>query len=310
MSKTKTRTRKRRPRTHPVPLRGQPAPCDGLLGGLSRQELHAGADALTQTLAAAIQQAQARTRGGYPDASVMGTFLAPLKETYQAMDLLSAALRTAPQSGPAPACTAGCCACCRLYVEIGPWEAFAIADYVTQVCEASPPTFREAVLTVLRDEVTRYVDSGGNTVRQSMCAFLGRDGQCGIYPARPSACRTYYSPSRQACEQYFFHTDMDGNHPVLRSLDQGIGSILTLAETLAPHRAPLPQTACPPMYEMQSAVLRILETPNALVRYLHGEDILAGCARLTDEAELTAAHQQLVQLHIPPRAGTAEAAPA
>jgi hypothetical protein len=185
-------------------------------------------------------------------------------------------------------------------VEIGPWEAFAIADYVTQVCDASPPTFREAVLTTLRAEVARYVTSGGNKVHQSLCAFVTQDGTCGIYPARPSACRTYYSLSRPACERYFFHSDMDGSHPVLRSLDHGLGSVLTLAEVLATGQPPFPQTDCPPMYEMQSVVLRILETPNALVRYLHGEDIFAGCARLTEETDLAASRQQLVQLHVPP----------
>ena len=46
-------------------------------------------------------------------------------------------------------------------------------------------------------------------------------------------------------------------------------------------------------------VLRILETPNALVRYLHGEDIFQGCARYTPEHELRAARAQLVQLEVP-----------
>jgi len=43
-----------------------------------------------------------------------------------------------------------------------------------------------------------------------------------------------------------------------------------------------------------------LETPNALARYLHGEDIFAQCARFSSPESLQAA-AHLLDLHIPHR---------
>jgi Fe-S-cluster containining protein len=183
---------------------------------------------------------------------------------------------------------------------VGPWEAFGIADYVTQACEAGAVS-REAVLARLKDEVTRFVASGSDKGTLRLCAFLSHEGHCGIYPARPSACRSYYSKSRASCERYFGQPVLrDDQLPsVVRTPDQGITAQLTIAETLAAPQPPMPAAEVPPLYEMQSMVLRILETPNALVRYLHGEDIFQGCARHTPETQLRAARDVFVHLQVP-----------
>jgi Fe-S-cluster containining protein len=302
MSKLKQRRRRRaqakplgRPR---APVAPQAPP---LVAGWSPDQLRVGGETLAQDLHQAVCKARAKADGGYPLASVTGTFLAPLKRVYAVADALSAACLAQPQpSSIAPACTAGCFACCRLYVEVGPWEAFGIADYVTQACEEGVVS-RADVLARLHAEVTRYVASGGANDTLRLCAFLSRGGRCGIYPARPSACRSYYSASRAACERYFREPDLDAydGPPVVRTLDRGITAQLTVAEFLTAQCPPLPVGEIPPVYEMQSAVLRILETPHALVRYLHGEDIFAGCARHTPEPELRMAQEHLLQLHVP-----------
>jgi hypothetical protein len=49
---------------------------------------------------------------------------------------------------------------------------------------------------------------------------------------------------------------------------------------------------------MQSAVQRILETPAALTRYLHGEDIFACCATYESPDTLREG-QRLLQLEVP-----------
>jgi Fe-S-cluster containining protein len=250
-----------------------------------------------------VLKARAKAAGGYPVASVTGTFLGPLKYVYQWMDTISAACLATPQPAAlTAACTAGCFACCRLYVEVGPWEAFGLADYVTQACEAGIVP-REVVLARLHEEVARHQASGGDNDAPRLCAFLSRDGTCGVYPARPGACRSYYSTSRTACEQYFARPTLEGpdGPPVLRTLAHGFTAQLTVAEFLETERPQLPSDDIPPAYEMQSAVLRILETPQALVRYLHGEDIFAGCERRTPEATLRKARENLLQLQLPPR---------
>ena len=85
---------------------------------------------------------------------------------------------------------------------------------------------------------------------------------------------------------------------MVRGPDMGITGMLQLAETQATTRAPFAPSALVPFYELESAVLRILETPNALARYLEGEDIFEGCARHSDEAALRKA-RDLLQLAIP-----------
>ena len=300
---TKHRQRQRL-KARPTPRRPQrPAkPEQGAgLGGWAREAIQEGGALLAQEFQARALKAQALARGGSPPTTVLGHFLEPLKWVYQAMDVVATTVRAQmAQEALAPACAPGCCACCRLYVEVGPWEAFGIADYVTHACEAGLMA-RADVLALLHQEVAQFVQSGGDTTAMRLCAFLSREGHCGIYPARPSACRTYYSRSRAACERYFAQSVLQDIHDGrnVRLYDYGLAMTLTLAESQVAAQPPLPPEEATPFYEMQSAVLRILETPNALVRYLHGENIFQGCARHTPETALRAARSTLVQLQVP-----------
>jgi hypothetical protein len=102
MSKAKARLRKRTRTTGRPRTQAKSEARSRLLGGLTRQQVREGADACTQALMAATQQAQAHARGGYADAAVQGAFLVPLKATYAAMDLLSEALHTPPAARTPP----------------------------------------------------------------------------------------------------------------------------------------------------------------------------------------------------------------
>jgi hypothetical protein len=113
---TKPRQRPRRrprltpPRRSPVP----PVVDAARLGGWPPEAVREGGLTLAQDLHAASRTAQARATGGYPPASVMGHFLAPLKRVYQVMDTISAAACAQAPPALAPACTPGCFGCCRL----------------------------------------------------------------------------------------------------------------------------------------------------------------------------------------------------
>jgi Fe-S-cluster containining protein len=299
MSKLRQRQRRRSRRPVPPSQGSRPVP-NADLGGWSSAEVHRLGGLLAQDLRHAASTARARAAGGSAPESVTGHFLAPLKYVYHCMDAVSTVVKAQPKTALSPACTPGCCACCRLYVEVGPWEAFGIADFLTRAHDVGALS-REELLARLREEVTRFVDSGGDKGQARLCAFLTPHGTCGVYPARPAACRSYYSRSREACERYFGQPVLQdsGARRVVRTPEQGFTAQLTLAEFLATPEGPVPQDTPPPMYEMQSAVLRILETPNALVRYLHGEDIFQGCARHTPEPELRKARENLLQLQVP-----------
>jgi len=300
-SRRRPQTPRRMPSTGPreFPIEALPATL-----GLSR-------DAMAQVsapIAAAITQAAYKGRalaaGGHPESAVAAVVLAPYAHLYQAMDA-AATLLTAPGVPPhgRPACTSGCHWCCRLYVEISPLKAFGIALALPALWAGMRPTL-PTIEAEMRAALTRESVYYGHTGfqhhdRPTLCAFLTPHGTCGVYPVRPSACRTYYSSSAAACQRYFTRPHMTGDHPVLRGpAEMTLALALTVAEMQALGRPPFPPTGLP-SYEMQSAVARILDTPQALTRYLHGEDIFQGCIPLTAADTLRDA-QQLWQLSVPP----------
>ena len=142
MPKVKQRQRRRATKAPRQSRFGRTSRPLAATGGVSPHKVQKGSALLAQELTRTALTTKAHARGGYPSASVMGTFLAPLKQTYLAMDVIGATLKAQPQGALTPACVPGCCACCRLYVEVGPWEAFGIADYVTQVCATREPARR------------------------------------------------------------------------------------------------------------------------------------------------------------------------
>jgi Fe-S-cluster containining protein len=199
------------------------------------------AEAFTQ----AALKAQALARGGREARTVVQAFLAPLRQVYHVMHLVAQLVMHAETPDtPRVACGAGCYSCCRLYVEVSPFEAFAIAAVLSDLfaaTQATQPDFEPALRACLAEAVARYAASGFSRDRQGLCAFLTRDGVCGIYPGRPSACRTYYSTSRAACQRYFSQPQLTGNHAVIRGPDHGLALALTGAEVLALARPPFPR---------------------------------------------------------------------
>ena len=78
------------------------------------------------------------------------------------------------------ACRPGCAGCCRAGLTVAPIEAAAIERWLAEHPEPTD-TDGTRVLTVL--------DEG-----REDCAWLGRDGRCRIYPARPLVCRSHGLP--------------------------------------------------------------------------------------------------------------------
>jgi Fe-S-cluster containining protein len=191
---------------------------------------------------------------------------------------------TPPESRPA--CSAGCAFCCAIPVAVSPPEALYIAEYLQRTLSAEEQV---EIRTRLR---TRVEERQGWTVEDRLackrfCIFLREDRHCGIYPIRPLACRGYNSLSRSACEEAF--TDQGDRvraHAGVRELAAGViyGLVLASKELGLEWGR----------HEIEAAVLRALETPDAAERWARGERVFAGCDQIPMPAHIA---QRITELN-------------
>jgi Fe-S-cluster containining protein len=190
-----------------------------------------------------------------------------------------AAERVATGVGQSPlkvlhACEPGCSACCRnVAVDVTPLEAFVVADYLRANLDA---TQREAVTARLAVNAQARSQMSANELRRVRltCAFLNEQGRCSVYAARPLACAGAFSMSRQACH-------LAAEHPASPAAQQVPFDPYTKTWTMGVsgglQRALVEAGLDGNLYELSSAVLRALETPDAVERWLRREDVFHGC---------------------------------
>jgi Fe-S-cluster containining protein len=175
--------------------------------------------------------------------------------------------RTSPEAWPA--CRAGCAFCCAIPVAVSAPEALYIAAYLQETLSA-------ATLVTLRTHLQARVGErqgwavDARHAHKRFCVFLRDDRQCGIYSIRPLACRGYNSMSRTACEAAFIgQEDRVQMHAEVREGAAGViyGLILASKELELEWGR----------YELEAAVLRALDTPDAAERWARGEQVFAGC---------------------------------
>jgi Fe-S-cluster containining protein len=186
-----------------------------------------------------------------------------------------------------PACSAGCAFCCAIPVAVSPPEALYIAACLQETLSA------EAQVDMRTRLRTRVEERQGWTVderwaRKRFCIFLRDDRQCGIYPIRPLACRGYSSLSRSACEDAF--TDQGDRvrvHESVRELAAGViyGLVLASKELRLEWGR----------HEIEAAVLRALETPDAAERWAHGDRVFAGCDQVSMPVHVA---QRMMELNV------------
>lgn len=97
-------------------------------------------------------------------------------------------------------CEAGCSFCCYYHVLVTPAEAFALAQFI----ENSEPATRDALKTRVAATAARVAPlSQIEYIQMNVpCAFL-ENGQCTVYPVRPSACRGFHSRDVGVCRRAF-----------------------------------------------------------------------------------------------------------
>lgn len=104
------------------------------------------------------------------------------------------------------------------------------------------------------------------------CVLLDDDGKCSAYEARPIPCSSWCSLSRAQCEAAFAADPVTANvtidaivHTTGRGAQRGL--------CVGTFRLGLGAKT----YELHSALLRALDTPDAEERWARGEDVFAGC---------------------------------
>ena len=182
-----------------------------------------------------------------------------------------AEVQTANQATLSLACAAGCAFCCYHPVDITAPEAFVIAVYLQTALDAAE---YEAIAERLAANAERIqaLSHDEHALAKIPCAML-RDGQCGIYAARPFACRSWHSTSATRCEEIFTHGDPLSMIPPLDMALYNAQWDVVYGVSEGLRQAGLDDRP----YELHSMLHRVLETPEAAMRWLRGEDVFAGC---------------------------------
>lgn len=161
------------------------------------------------------------------------------------------------------ACRAGCAFCCHLpTVLVTAAEAVHLAAWLQAHCTAEELT---AIRQRLADRLQFYASAPAQGQRPLPCALL-QDARCMAYAARPLKCRGWTSLQREACEQAYGHGSTVSQVPadtyafimgnaVLNGLSDGVS-----------HRG-----LDGGSYDLTHALLCVLDMPDAVERWRHGE---------------------------------------
>jgi len=184
------------------------------------------------------------------------------------------------------ACRQGCAHCCKQSVLVYAPEAFRIAALMRERAEAA---------AAMRDAAERLSGSkyGGGNVRWMSCPLLS-DDSCSVYEARPLNCRAFVAIDVRECISTFV---MMGKFAVRMPVP--ITNMRTFCHLLMMAALRLARKS-DAAYEMNAAVSRILDVPDAETRWLSGEDIFEGLAQEVPIApEIEAEIQRLVTFVAP-----------
>lgn len=111
------------------------------------------------------------------------------------------------------ACHAGCDHCCVVNVSISLLEGLAIVRFLNRM----EPSVRSSILEKLDLLWSRIrgLDDEERLALRNCCAFLGDDGLCRIYPARPLFCRAATSTDPEACKKAVYSKLRGESHTLL-----------------------------------------------------------------------------------------------
>ena len=167
-------------------------------------------------------------------------------------------------------CAKGCAYCCHVAVSALAPEVFHIANAM-RAQHASDFESRRGRIRAGASSTHRLSDFE-RARRKLPCALL-ENNACSVYSARPGPCRGMTSVSVKACELAFSGARVSIQTPMvwtsLRNAHlQALMAALTAADLSSES------------YDLNEAILVALDHPDAEARWLKGEDVFAGVARL------------------------------
>jgi Fe-S-cluster containining protein len=184
-------------------------------------------------------------------------------------------------------CAKGCAFCCHVSVTASAPEIFLVANAIREEHRHDLETVVARVRSA--DEKTRGLTSMERAKQRIPCAML-QDNMCSVYAARPGGCRGFTSTSKAACERGFNGENVQVNTPAVWT---HLRSAHKQALWAALAAAGLPVE----LYEFHHALRIALETPEAELRWLNGENIFAGVARETmADASVNAQNKRIVDM--------------
>ena len=174
-------------------------------------------------------------------------------------------------------CGPGCSYCCHLPVAVSAPEALGLAFHIK--ARFAAPELR-AIREMIASNAAKVADMTviEQARAQVKCALLDDDGQCSAYEARPIACSSWCSVSRAECEASFKDDD-PATAPV--TIDAGMYEWcrgVQVGLSAAVFRLGLDGKT----YELHSALLRALDTPDAEERWARGEGVFSGSKEPTE----------------------------
>ena len=156
------------------------------------------------------------------------------------------------------ACKAGCAFCCYLPVVLASAaEVVYLADWLRAGCSADE-------LENIRKRLEARCEQ---TTERLPCALL-QDNQCMAYEARPFKCRGWHSVRLEACEQAYGKSETPIEVPV-DTFAFVMGNAVLNGLSDGVQNSELDGGA----YELNSALLRALDLPDATQRWRNGERI-------------------------------------
>ncbi len=175
-------------------------------------------------------------------------------------------------------CGPGCAACCHAKIAVTPLEALYVADYMRE-------NMADDQLNEIRDRVAEIASHNqGKSIEgwysaQIDCALLDSDGCCTVYSARPVRCRGWCSLSEERCGAASKSGSAAATIP-LDSHSYTVGEGVAAGISQGVSDMGLDGT----FYELHSALLVALDTPDAAGRWSRGEqDVFCGCDRFDQQ---------------------------